>query len=282
MIKIKNENNTNRPRWLITLVIIATFITLPAHIASAQEESSLFAQNFRSEDKKSNFTTGAIVTGVPNKSDHVQLATQDNANQLIGVIDNYPLLSLSNGDKNIPVVLSGSTTVFVSNINGDIKSGDKITASPILGVGMRATASGQIVGTATADFKKKEGTPKVLADRDGTNHTIYVQKLPIQVGVAYYEAPGNSYLPPSVQNLADSIAGKPVSIIRILISMAILILAFTFTVVLTYSSTRSTIAALGRNPLGSKQIIRGQYRSILIAIITVSGALLATYLLLIL
>lgn len=281
-MKTNIKNYTRRLKTLTILVTAFVFIVAPVRIVSAQNENSSFAQNFRSEDSKSALSTGAIVTGVPNKADYVRLATQDNANQLIGVIDNYPLLSLSNGDKNIPVVLSGSTTVFVSNINGSIKSGDKITASPLSGVGMRATESGQVVGTATADFKEQQGVAKVVTDKNGATHTVHVQKLSIQVGVAYYSAPGSSFLPPFIQDIANSIAGKPVPIIRVLISVAILLLAFAFTVVLTYSSTRSTITALGRNPLGSKQIIRGQYRSILIAAVVVSGALLATYLLLIL
>lgn len=272
-------------KYLNTFLIIgAAFacVIAPAYVTSAQEENSSFAQNFKSEEKKSELVTGAIVTGVPNKADHVRLATQDNANQLIGIVDNYPLLSLSDGEKNIPVVLSGSTHAFVSDINGTIKSGDKITASPLSGVGMKATESGQVVGTATADFNEGQGTTKVVADKNGSTYTVHVQKLPIRVGVAYYNATGSSFLPTFVQDMADSIAGKPVPIIRVLVGTVILLLAFIFTIVLTYSSTRSTITALGRNPLGSKQIIRGQYRSIAIAATTISGALLATYLLLIL
>lgn len=281
-MKTKTRQHKNHLIFLSVLGGMFVCVVTPLYIANAQEDNSSFAQNFKSDDDKSKLTTGAIVTGVENKADYVQLATQDNANQLIGVIDNYPLLSLSNGDKNIPVVLSGSASVFVSDINGTIRSGDKITASPLSGVGMRAKESGQIVGTATADFKDGQGAAKVLTDKDGSTHTVHIQKLPIRVGVAYYNAAGESFLPSFVQNAADSIAGKSVPIVRILIGMVILFLSFAYTIALTYSSTRSTIAALGRNPLGSKQIMRGQYRSMLIAAVTIIGTLLATYLLLIL
>ena len=276
------KQHSKNLRVLVASGIILTCIITPVYIADAQQDNSSFAQNFKSDENKSKLTTGAIVTGMTNRTDYVQLATQDNANQLIGVIDNYPLLSLSDGDKNIPVVLSGSTTVFVSDINGNIKSGDKITASPLSGVGMLASASGQVVGTATADFKVGQGTAKVVTGKDGSTHTVHIQKLPVRVGVAYYNAIGNSFLPSFIHDAADNIAGKTVPLIRILIGMVILLLSFAYTIAITYSSTRSTIAALGRNPLGSREIMRGQYRLMLIAAVTITGALLATYLLLIL
>lgn len=280
-MKTKTPRSHHHLQFLAATGIALSFVITPIYIASAQQESSSFAQNFKSEEKKSELVTGAIVTATSDKADYVRLATQDNVNQLIGVIDNYPLVALSNGDKNVPVVLSGPTMAFVSDINGPIKSGDKITASPLSGVGMLAKESGQIVGTATADFKEGQGAAKVVTDNKGATHTVHIQKLPISVGVAYYAAPGSSLVPPVIQEIANGIAGKPVPVIRILIGIVVLLLALVYTVVMTYSSTKSTITALGRNPLGAKQIIRGQYRSILITVVTIAGALLAAYLLLI-
>lgn len=251
-------------------------------VAFAQKGSDAFAQNFNSDVDSSKLVTGAIVTGVPNKPNYIDLATTDNANQLIGVIDTLPLVSLSSGDRKVPVILTGSTTAFVSDINGLVKNGDKITASPIAGVGMLATSSGQIVGTAKSDFKENAGDSRKITDKKGVTRTIHIQKLPVQVGVAYYSAPGSNILPPFIQDIADGIAGKPVPLIRIIFGMVILFIALTFTIVMTYSSTKSTVSALGRNPLGSTQIMRGQYRSILMAFVIIGCALIAAYLLLVL
>jgi hypothetical protein len=255
---------------------------LPFSGVAAQTDSNGIAQSFATNVDPSKLVAGAIVTNVPNKTGYIDLATINNVDQLLGVVDTKPLVSLSSDNKKIPVVLAGTTTVLVSDINGTIKSGDKITASPVAGVGMLATANGQIVGTTQADFKEDSGTTRNVTDKDGKIHTIHIQSLPIQVGVAYYNAPGSNFLPPFVQNVADSIAGRPVSLIRILLGTVILAISLIYAVVTAYSSTKSTISALGRNPLGSKVILRGQYRSFFLVFLVVAGALLTVYFLLVL
>lgn len=262
------------------LIFASSFV--PHSVATAQGSSASFAQTFHSTVDNSNLITGAIVTGVPNKPNHIELATSDNANQLIGVIDTVPLVSLSSDDKKIPVILTGPAIAFVSDINGAIKNGDKITASPIAGVGMLATSSVQIVGTAKSDFKENSGDTRNITDKNGDTRTVRIQKIPLQVGVTYYNTLNNNFLPPVAQDIADSIAGKPVPIIRIIFSALVLLIAFTYTIVMTYSSTRSTMAALGRNPLGSKQIMKGQQRAVLIAFTIIGCSLLAAYFILVL
>lgn len=280
MIKVQGH-----PRSIVTFTLLIYCLVLCVSLchspAKAQQSSDSFAQTFNSTTESSNLISGAIVTGVPNKPSHIELATIENANQLIGVIDTLPLVALSSENKKIPVILTGSTSAFVSDINGPVKNGDKITASPIAGVGMLATSNGQIVGTAKSDFKENEGETRTITDKEGNKKTIRIQKLALHVGVSYYNAPSNSILPSFMHNIADTLAGKPVPLIRILTGLVILIIAFTYTIVITYSSTKSTISALGRNPLGSKQIMKGQQRSILMAFLVISGALLAVYLIIV-
>ncbi len=278
------QHRQNRPsvRYLVAGALLVACSLLPFSGVAAQTDSNGIAQSFATNVDPSKLVAGAIVTNVPNKTGYIDLATINNVDQLLGVVDTKPLVSLSSDNKKIPVVLAGTTTVLVSDINGTIKSGDKITASPVAGVGMLATANGQIVGTTQADFKEDSGTTRNVTDKDGKIHTIHIQSLPIQVGVAYYNAPGSNFLPPFVQNVADSIAGRPVSLIRILLGTVILAISLIYAVVTAYSSTKSTISALGRNPLGSKVILRGQYRSFFLVFLVVAGALLTVYFLLVL
>lgn len=255
---------------------------MPFVTASAQTSSSdTIAQNFGTETDSKDFIAGVIVTNTPNKENIVNLATLDNIDRIIGVVDTSPLVSLSSGDKKIPVVLAGTTSVLVSDINGTIKSGDKITASPIVGVGMLATSDGKIIGTAQADFRNNTGDTKQITDKNGKQHIVRIQKIPVQVGIAYYNAPGSDFLPPVIQDIANTIAGRPVSLLRILFGITILFIGLAYAIIMTYSSTRSMMAALGRNPLGSKQIMRGQYRAVITAFIVIGCTLLATYLILV-
>ncbi len=284
LISIMGMNTRVVARRMVVggLLFSYLFVYPSAVFAQGQSSSDVIAQNFATDLDPSKIVAGTIVSTMSNKTGYVDLATTDNVDQLLGVVSTIPLVSLSSNNKKIPVVITGTTTVLVSDLNGNIKSGDKITASPIAGVGMLATSDSQIVGSAQASFEGNKGTTRHITDKNGKIHTVHIQRLLIQVGVAYYTAPGSNFLPPFVQDLANSIAGRPVSLIRIILSTAILTIGLVFAIITAYASTRTTIAALGRNPLGSKVIIKGQYRTLLLAFGVIGGALLATYLLLVL
>jgi YVTN family beta-propeller protein len=87
-------------------------------------------------------------------------ANRDNKDAIIGVVSTKPGLllgfddtSLIVGEEGYPVGLKGRVPIKLSTENGPIKKGDKIMLSSIPGIGMKATASGTIVGTALEDFE---------------------------------------------------------------------------------------------------------------------------------
>jgi hypothetical protein len=60
-----------------------------------------------------------------------------------------------------PIALAGRVPAKVSLMNGPIQAGDSLTASPIAGFAMKATASGTIIGKALEDY---DGTqPRISA-----------------------------------------------------------------------------------------------------------------------
>ena len=193
-------------------------------------------------------------------------------------MDENPFVAISNEGQGAQVVLSGTTRVLVSDINGAVKSGDKITISPIAGVGMRATADSQVVGTAQSDFVST--TTKNVADKDGEQHEVKIGHVEVQVGIAYYQAPGSNFLPPFIQNAANSLAGRPVSLIRVLICSILLLLGFTTVSILVYTSVRSAITSVGRNPLAARAIRKGLYQVGFVSLVVVGGTLIASYLVL--
>lgn len=244
----------------------------------AQQSSSSIAQGFQSDQAKGDVVAGALVSLKSGSARSVELATLASAGYLVGVVDESPLVTISGDSQEAQVVLSGTTSVLVSDINGPIRAGDKITVSPIAGVGMLATADSQIVGTAQANFKSN--TTQEVSDKDGKKHTIHVGRVPIQVGVAYYQAPGSNFLPPFIQSVANSVAGRPVSLIRVLFCSVLILLSFISVAVLVYTSVRSAITSLGRNPLAAKAIRKGLYQVGFVAIAIVGGTLFASYLIL--
>ena len=135
--------------WLIVFGMLALFSVVPAGV-SAADTTAAISQGFEAEGE---ISPGTLVSFADKtKSGAVKAANTDTADRLVGVIANKPLVELSGGSKQAQVVLSGTTTVLVSDINGKVNYGDKIAPSPVSGVGMKATTSGLVVGTVSQDF----------------------------------------------------------------------------------------------------------------------------------
>jgi hypothetical protein len=237
-----------RAIWLLSL-LLASIVGLFGSADVQAANTAAISQGFSTTEN--DLTAGALVSLTSGSQNTIQLANSDRVNQLAGVIGDRPLIELSNNDKEVQVVISGTTLTLISDINGDVKSGDKITASPINGIGMKANASSLVVGTAQADLSSTTTTQKTINDKRGQPQAVKIGAIPVQVNVTYYVAPEdkNAFLPPFLQSFANAVAGKEVSAIRVLISSLVLMFGFISIAVLLYSSIRSSIISIGRNPL---------------------------------
>lgn len=249
------------------LLLLPVLFMYPARADGA----SGISQSFQTSE--TNAIPGAIMSLKPGSPSTVELANDTRAEQLVGIMALRPLIEL-NSDKQIQVVTGGVTNALVSDISGEVKSGDKITASPVDGVGMKAVRSAPTVGTAQADLKKVKTTERFITDQDGKIHVVHVGMIPIQVNVSFYAAPEDrmSFLPPFLQNFANALSGRQVSPVRVMVSTVALVLAFVSIAVLLYASIKSSIISIGRNPL-SEAAVR---KSLLEVALTIVGILLLT------
>jgi hypothetical protein len=223
---------------------------------SAQGAASI-SQGFKTSDP--NIVFGAIVSLKNGTANTVELSTTKNLDQILGVAGEDSLIELNNGSGTVKVVTTGETTAFVSDINGDIRTGDKITASPIAGVGMRALNSTLVIGTAQSNLASVHTETKSIADKNGRKQTVKIGAISIQVDKVFYEAPQdqNSFVPPVLQDFANNLAGRPVSPVRVMIAGFLIAFVFVTVVVLMYSSIRSSIISIGRNPLSKNAVHKG-------------------------
>jgi hypothetical protein len=259
------------------LVLVCTCGVL---VSAQNAGGSAIAQSFQVDGSTSNFISGALVSTDNTKARTVQLATSSSSKRLAGVISQNPLVALSNGKNQVQVAISGTLLSLVSDINGQIRAGDKITASPIEGVGMLATNDTQIVGTAQASFSSKRAKTQTVKDHNGTSRTVHIGAVPLQVNISYYQAPTSTILPPVLQNLANGVAGRPVALVRILLCLILLLLAFASIGILIITSVRSGIISIGRNPLAAGAIRKGLFQVALAAVLILIFTLLSVYLLL--
>jgi len=233
---------------------VALVVLLLAVSSWSAEGASSIAQNFKTND--ANIVAGALVSLKSNSPNTVELGSSSNVDQLIGVAGERSLIELSDGEAGIQVVTSGITPMLVSDINGAVKTGDKVTASPIAGVGMRTTTSTLVIGTAQANLSSAQTETHAVTDKSGAKKNVQVGAIPVQVDKVFYEASQdqNSFLPPAFQDFANSVAGHQVSPVRVLVAALLVILLFVAVTILLYSAVRSSIISIGRNPLSESAV----------------------------
>jgi len=101
-----------------------------------------------------NVSDGQIITATDKGN---TLSRQEYDPKVIGVVSSTSAIVFNGeGETNTyPIVSTGRTAVKVSTINGAIKVGDFITTSKQPGIGMKATRTGYIIGTALESYNGK-------------------------------------------------------------------------------------------------------------------------------
>ena len=263
------------PLWLAIIGLINLALPLPAHAATS------ISQSYLTTDKLS---IGSMVSLQDSSTDQIVAATSSNVDNLLGVVINADtsLLSLSNGQPNqAQVGTNGVLQVLVSDINGSVVRGDHITASPISGVGMKATGNVRIIGVAQDGLATTTASQQSYTDKDGSKHSVSLGEVPVLVNVAYYfKEPDKTIVPSALQNLANTLASKTVSTLPIILSLAIFIITLIVVVSIIYAMIRSSIISVGRNPMAQSAVYRDliQLSALVLAILAVG--LIAIYLIL--
>lgn len=253
--------------WLMGALIAALLLPMSAGAITS------LSQGFTTTDT---LPLGAIVSLQNNSSDHVVATTTSNVNSILGVVinDGSSLLTLSNSEENqVQVATSGMVSVLVSDINGTISQGDPITASPVKGVGMKATNNTKVVGIAQGKPTTNGDAKQSYTDSQGQKQPLILGEVPVLINVSYfYKQPDKTIIPSAIQNVANALAGKTVNTTPIIISAVIFIVTLAVVVSIIYSMIRSSIISVGRNPMSQSAVYRDviQLSALVLGILAVS------------
>ena len=235
--------------------LFATVAVLVALIPFVASAATTISQGYTTTE---DLSLGSIVSLKQNTADQVVAAVASNADSILGVVINSDssLLSLTNDNKEqVQVATSGTVPVIVSDINGEIHQGDHITASPLKGVGMKATANVRIVGIAQGGMKNP--TKQTYKDRSGKEHSVTLGEVPVIVNVAYFfKEPEKTVVPTALQNIANALAGKTVNTLPIVLSSAVFFIMLIIVSSIVYSMIKSSIISVGRNPMSQSAVYR--------------------------
>jgi hypothetical protein len=284
LIRFKTRDTLRICTLLLASVALAVpliLTSLSSAAATVQTDSSI-AQGFKASNP--GIAVDSLVGLQAGATDTVDLSSVSTVDQLVGIVSAKPVIDLAGGATTIQVVTSGVTSALVSDINGSVAYGDKITASPIEGVGMKATQSTIVVGIAQAGLDSVPTETRSIPETNGKTQVVHIGVLPIQVGVAYYalaSSNSNAYVPGALQQIADNIVGHTVSPLRVLIAGLIILLLFISVAVLLYSAIRSSLIAIGRNPLSERAVRKGLVDAALTVVILLVFASAGIYLVLV-
>lgn len=203
---------------------------------------------------------------------------------VVGANDSAVLLGRE--DEKVYVASCCRYMVLVSDQNGDISYGDYISVSAVSGIGMKSgDADPVILGKAIETFKGSDtgslvGTAKVK-NEDGQEQQIRIGHVLVDISIGKNpRLKDNNNLPEVLKRASEMVAGKPVSPIRVYISLAVLVVSALIAGSLIYSAVRSALIAIGRNPLSKKSIIRGLFQVVIIGLMVFLSGIFGVYLLL--
>ncbi len=235
---------------------------------------------------------GAIVQLTSGSHTQVEPASSKDLSRMYGVVVDPHELSLTISDTTLKneayVATSGTYNVLVSTQSGVIKQGDYITMSAINGVGMKAgTYDDQhiVFGRAAGSFDGKSNSlgSTTLKDTNGqTDETVALGFVAVAINIQRNpnDKSTKANLPPQLEKLGKAIADKPVSPLRIYLSLGITGLSIIVALTTLYAGIRNALIAIGRNPLSKKSIFRGLLEIILTGFLILIIGLFAVYLLL--
>lgn len=265
---------------VIFLIFFAIAIFIVSHV-SAEE----FIKGYKAD---SELLRGTLVSRTGD-SEKVESANRENSKDLLGVVvrSNDSALILASEGREIFVASSGTYEVYASNMNGDIKSGDLLAPSSIKGVASNARQDEiNIIGKAVQDldFTRTENilSTKTVQTSDGQNKEVAIGKILVEIDIG--DNPNShsilGYVPDVVKKIGESVAGKQVAPSRIYASMGVLIISFGLGGSMLYASVRSSISAIGRNPLAKKSVLRSLSKVIITSLAIFLLGFIAVYLIL--
>jgi hypothetical protein len=269
-----------KPRTLIAaLLSIAIVFSLSAAVSAVT-----LTQNFRASEQ---LAKGTIIS-LDKQASAVTRSNGKNITNMYGVVvesGDISFFTQAEHQNDATVSNSGVVLTLVSNATGDIEVGDPITVNGIAGIGQKATVSGRILGVAQSAFSDKSPNAKQFeVDQNGSKKNIKVGLIPVRISVSDYTTSTSALDLKDEQNrnkieqIADSLAGKIVKPIALIISGLILISGVFISTFLITSSSYASMVSIGRNPLSEKKIIRSLIGLIALSIGIFCASLLLSYL----
>lgn len=266
------------------MALVALFLLVIVSLSGPLEAQVAFTQGYGTDDQ---LQSGMLVRLNEKDTSKVSILEYNQLEHMLGIVVdvNDALVTLSSDGQKVFIATSGQYDVLVSDQNGEIKTGDYLTASALNGIGMKASPKEQkVIGKALSGFNGRDSVAGStdIKDSSGATKKINFGRIPIDIGIAHTPNYGSdkSSVPKFLSSAAESIAGKKVDSSRVYLAGVIFIICSFVAGTLMYAGVHSGIISIGRNPLSKQSIIRSLIQVILFGLIVFIIGIFGVYLLL--
>ncbi len=235
------------------------------------------AQGYHSSES---LIRGTVVS-VGKSANEVVATTQQNQRTVIGVAvgSSDAIIDVQPHGSDVRIAINGDASVVVSDIGGDIKTGDSLIISPLSGVAMKDSRDSQAtkyIAVANQNFNahSKEASKVAITLNDGT-------KRDVAVGLINAKLLLTNRTPAKGQNIlmvaAEKLAGRPVSNLQILAASAVFIATVSLTGLLLQGSLKGAFISIGRNPLSKPLIVRNLFKILAVGLLIIAAGASMAY-----
>jgi len=246
----------------LLLVVIFTFLSIGSRSALAQVNSSGIASTYVLSEK---ILPGSVVCIKQGGIGYCDISYDP---AVFGVVTDSAAGALVDNtatESGALVVKEGSTIVRVTTSAGSIKVGDLLTNSNVSGLAQKASHNGFIIGQALQDFS---------GDGEGT----ILIALNIAQTTTFTDARSN--LLEVIRSGIQAPILTPLAVLRYVLSAFVLIVAFILGFVYFGRMARTSVEAVGRNPLASRTIQLNIIINLALMLVIFSIGLALSYLIL--
>lgn len=260
-----------------TVNIIAAILAASLFIAPS---AAGWARGYSTDD--AGLKPGMVVAlngnGTSDKA-KVKRASREDTASIVGIATNPQdhSITLASELEEVYIETSGEVTAYVSDINGEVKKGDKLTISPLNGILAKAPAnSALILGLAIQNMSSKNAEEYTI-DSDKGVKTVKVAAILINFDRNMGAGKGSES---TLARVGKSIVGRDISEIRVLAALLIFLIVLIAEASILYGAISSAITSLGRNPLARKIIKHELFRVVIVAAAVLLFGLGSIYLIL--
>lgn len=268
----------------VHLLLLWAVLAVVASFGSVQTAGAADAVVSQSYKVDGTLAVGSLVSRDTADSQKVVAATPANRTNLTGVViqkdESFVSYSTTSG-ASVEVATSGAVSLNVSTINGDIKTGDQLTSSPISGFAMKATGAGKVVGRALSDFSRGTNGAQIrtVNDVNGKANEVGIGRMAVSIEVGDWSGPTglqNAFVE-NLKTIGGQISGKQVAASNAVIAAMILAIGVLVSGIVLFSSVSASMHSLGRNPLSHRVIRRGLTQVILIVVALMIVSIVVAY-----